>query len=98
MRWNRLALAHPLKALQLDQGPIELATQMSLVADEVVGSEEDARVRIESLRRGGLPSLVRNPMVERFYEVLVGPYRDEESVRSMQGELEKAGYGSFVRH
>jgi cell division protein FtsN len=55
-------------------------------------------VRIESHRRGGLPSLVRNHKVEKFYEVLVGPYPDEESVRSMQGELEKAGYESFVRH
>jgi cell division septation protein DedD len=63
-----------------------------------VRSEADTRIWIESLRQNGFPALVRNPTVDGFYRVLVGPYPDRESARIAQRELDRAGYKTFIRH
>ena len=63
-----------------------------------VRSGADTRMWIESLRQNGFPAFVRNPTVDGFYRVLVGPYPDRESARIAQRKLERAGYKTFIRH
>jgi len=79
--------------------PKPLAAREAFVVQvSAVRSEADTRVLIRSLRQNGFPAFVRNPTVDGFYRVLVGPYQDRDSARIAQHELEKAGYKPFIRH
>jgi septal ring-binding cell division protein DamX len=79
--------------------PKPLAPREAFVIQiSAVRSEADTRMLIESLRQNGFPAFVRNPTVDGFYRILVGPYQDRESARIAQHELESAGYKPFVRH
>jgi hypothetical protein len=74
------------------------AHEAFVVQVSAVRSEADTRMLIESLRQNGFPAFVRNPTVDGFYRVLVGPYPDRDSARIAQRKLERAGYKSFIRH
>jgi cell division septation protein DedD len=79
--------------------PKPLAAREAFVIQvSAVRSEADTRMLIQSLRQNGFPAFVRNPTVDGFYRVLVGPYPNGESARIAQHELERAGYKSFIRH
>ena len=63
-----------------------------------VRSEVEALEWFEILGQRKLPVFARKPSVDGFYQVLVGPYPDEDSARITQRELERSGYESFIRH
>jgi hypothetical protein len=74
------------------------AHEAFVIQVSAVRSEADTRMLIHGLRQNGFPAFVRNPTVDGFYRILVGPYPDRDSVRIAQHELERAGYKSFIRH
>jgi septal ring-binding cell division protein DamX len=74
------------------------AHEAFVIQVSAVRSEADTRMLIQSLRQNGFPAFVRNPTVDGFYRILVGPYQDRESARIAQHELESAGYKPFIRH
>jgi len=73
------------------------AHEAFVIQVSAVRSEADTRMLIQSLRQNGFPAFVRNPTVDGFYRVLVGPYPDRDSARIAQRKLERAGYKSFIR-
>jgi cell division septation protein DedD len=74
------------------------AREAFVIQVSAVRSEADTRMWIESLRQKDFPAFVRNPTVDGFYRILVGPYPDRESARIAQRALERAGYKPFIRH
>jgi hypothetical protein len=79
--------------------PKPLAPREAFVIQvSAVRSEADTRMLIEGLRQNGFPAFVRNPTVDGFYRILVGPYQDRDSAQIAQHELQRAGYKPFIRH
>jgi hypothetical protein len=74
------------------------AREAFVIQVSAVRSEADTRMLIQSLRQNGFPAFVRNPTVDGFYRILVGPYQDRDSARIAQHELQRAGYKPFIRH
>jgi septal ring-binding cell division protein DamX len=74
------------------------AHEAFVIQVSAVLTEADTRMLIQSLRQNGFPAFVRNPTVDGFYRILVGPYPDRDSARIAQHDLERAGYKPFIRH
>ncbi len=88
----------PATAIEASLPKPTAAREAFVIQVSAVRSEADTRVLIQSLRQNGFPAFVRNPTVDGFYRVLVGPYQDRASARVAQHDLERAGYKPFIRH
>ena len=54
--------------------------------------EENANALAESLRQKNFPTFVSKSETARFYRVVVGPYKDANSIVKAKNELEKQGF------
>jgi cell division protein FtsN len=57
--------------------------------------EENANALAKSLRQINFPALVSKRSNDRFYRVVVGPYRGEDAALRAKNELEKRGFKAF---
>jgi len=62
-----------------------------------VKAEADARELTNTLRRENFEAFVGTLPVDSLYRVLLGPYADEASARTVLDKLKKAGFNSFIR-
>jgi cell division septation protein DedD len=57
--------------------------------------EGNANALAKSLRQINFPALVSKRSNDRFYRVVVGPYRGEDAALKAKNELEKRGFKAF---
>lgn len=57
--------------------------------------KENADALAEILRRRYFPAIVSHPGTDRFYRVVVGPYRDADSALTAKEELKGQGFESI---
>lgn len=62
-----------------------------------VKTEADARELTNTLRRENFEAFVGTLPVDSLYRVMLGPYADEASARTVLDRLKKAGFNSFIR-
>jgi hypothetical protein len=62
-----------------------------------VKAEADARELTNTLRRENFEAFVGTLPVDSLYRVMLGPYADEASARTVLDKLKKAGFNSFIR-
>lgn len=59
--------------------------------------EADARELTDKLRQENFQAFVGTLPADSYYRVMLGPYADAASARTMIGKLKKAGFNSFIR-
>ena len=80
------------------QVPKPKASAAKLVVQvAAVKAEADARELTNTLRRENFEAFVGTLPVDSLYRVLLGPYTDEASARTVLDKLKKAGFNSFIR-
>lgn len=86
-------------ARQADLLPPRLSLdQRGLVVQAAAMTHEDnADSLAATLRKGGFPAFVFRRGGERFYRVVVGPYRDENSTMQVKQQIEKQGFATVLR-
>jgi hypothetical protein len=62
-----------------------------------VKAEADARELTNKLRQENFEAFVGTLPVDSLYRVMLGPYADEASARTVLDKLKKAGFNSFIR-
>lgn len=78
--------------------PKPQATATRLVVQvAAVKVEADARELTNKLRQENFEAFVGTLPVDSLYRVMLGPYADEASARTVLDRLKKAGFNSFIR-
>lgn len=70
----------------------ELIVQVAALAEE-----SEARKLTDRLRQENFQAFVGTLPADSYYRVMLGPYADEVSARTVLGKLKKAGFNSFIR-
>jgi hypothetical protein len=77
--------------------PKPKAAAKLVVQVAAVKAEADARELTNTLRRENFEAFVGTLPVDSLYRVMLGPYADEASARTVLDKLKKAGFNSFIR-
>ncbi len=59
--------------------------------------EADARELTDKLRQENFQAFVGTLPADSYYRVMLGPYADAASARTVIDKLKKAGFNSFIR-
>ncbi len=70
----------------------ELVVQVAALTEEA-----EARKLTDTLRQENFQAFVGTLSADSYYRVMMGPYPDEASARTVLGKLKKAGFNSFIR-